>query len=586
MPLEDDHHGGRVIDLAISLAGTLNPPEVIQRLLERALGLVRADRVTLSRLTSKGLRIEATYGSSGELTWVGREYELDLIRAQPLVWQAISDHRPVFGGRLKLTTAAPEFKTALGDVQHTAVMPLVEAGEANGLLVFSRRQDVPFGGEDLPTLQLISSLASLALRNARLFAETETMRRSLELAVEAAKDVGAQSDLATVFASLLRQALQAVNGDQGSLARVEGHEMVIEFATGPVPVGSRWPVAPEVLRAVRDGRSVQMTAAEYGLVEAEEEKLVKRYYRFLIAPLQLPDEPRELLALARYKDVPFSAEEVQSLTQVSALGSLLLRNARLLERARQAERSMSEFLSIAAHELRTPLGVVAGYAELLETSLGPPPAQAIGPLQAISRKAAEALNLVEELLLAARLEEHALTLNQQPFDLSEVAEAAVNRAQPRARVSESQVVLGGRGPDALVLGDSVWAGRILDNLINNAISYSEAPAEVSVRLSVRPGSATARVSDRGLGIPEEEQSWVFNRFARGRASRAPGGSGGGSPESGSGTGLGLYIGRSLARLMGGDLVLEASRPGEGSTFALTLPAHGSRLVLSPARGGR
>jgi signal transduction histidine kinase len=586
MPLEDDHHAGRLIDLAISLAGTLNPPEVIQRLLERALGLVGADRVTLSRLTSKGLRIEATYGSSGELTWVGRAYELDLIRAQPLVWQAISDHRPVFGGRLELTSAAPEFQTALGDVQHTAVMPLVEAGEVNGLLVFSRRQDLPFGGEDLPTLQLISSLASLALRNARLFAETETMRRSLELAVEAAKDVGAQSDLATVFASLLRQALQAVNGDQGSLARVEGHEMVIEFATGPVTVGSRWPVAPEVLRALRDGRSVQMTAAEYGLVEAEEEKLVKRYDRFLIAPLQLPDEPRELLALARYKDVPFSAEEVQSLTQVSALGSLLLRNARLLERARQAERSMSEFLSIAAHELRTPLGVVAGYAELLETSLGPPPAQAIGPLQAISRKAAEALNLVEELLLAARLEEHALTLNQQPFDLSEVAEAAVNRAQPRARVSESQVVLGGRGPDALVLGDSVWAGRILDNLINNAISYSEAPAEVSVRLSVRPGSATARVSDRGLGIPEEEQSWVFNRFARGRASRAPGGSGGGSPESGSGTGLGLYIGRSLARLMGGDLVLEASRPGEGSTFALTLPAHDSRLVLSPARGRR
>jgi signal transduction histidine kinase len=576
-PEAADDQATRLIDLAISLAGTLDPVEVIQRLLERALDLVRADRVTLSSLTSGGLRIEATYGSSGELRWVGREYELDQVRAQPLVWEAIRDRRPIFGGRLDLTTAAPEFQAALDEVRHTAVMPLLEAGDVSGMMVFSRLQDQPFEEDDLPTLRLISSLAGLALRNARLYAETETMRRSLQLAVEAAKEVSAQHDLATVFASLLRQALQAVSGDQGALSRIEGSEMIVEYTTGPVPVGSRWPLDPTVLGAVREGRNIQIPASEYRLVQGEGEEMLKPYGRFLVAPLQLAEEPVEVLTLACYGNSAFSAEEIQSLRQVSALGSLLLRNARLLERARRAERSMSEFLSIAAHELRTPLGVVAGYAELLDGSLGTLPPAALGPVRAISRKVAEALNLVEELLLAARLEENALTPRAHRFNLSDIVEEAVERAQPRATASRGEVALQGRMPEAAVLGDRVWAGRILDNLINNAITYSAVPAAVSLSVSLQPGSATARVTDAGFGIPEEEQGWVFKRFARGTGGKALGGAVAASQETVFGTGLGLYIGRSLARLMGGDLVLEESAPGEGSTFALTLPARDPRL---------
>jgi two-component system sensor histidine kinase SenX3 len=102
----------------------------------------------------------------------------------------------------------------------------------------------------------------------------------------------------------------------------------------------------------------------------------------------------------------------------------------------------------------------------------------------------------------------------------------------------------------------------MDNLVNNALIYSDPPATVAVAVTVRaaPGAVEIRVGDRGPGVPEGDRERIFERFVRGAgAGRA------------AGTGLGLYVSRECARRMGGDLMLERSRPGEGSTFLLRLP---------------
>src|SRR6267143_852881 len=93
---------GELVQIALDVAGSLDPREVIARILERGTHAVQADRATLSSLVDDHVVIEATYGQAGELTWVGQRYSLDYFAGQPLVQKAIETLQPAFGGRLAL----------------------------------------------------------------------------------------------------------------------------------------------------------------------------------------------------------------------------------------------------------------------------------------------------------------------------------------------------------------------------------------------------------------------------------------------------------------------------------------------------
>ena len=112
------------------------------------------------------------------------------------------------------------------------------------------------------------------------------------------------------------------------------------------------------------------------------------------------------------------------------------------------------------------------------------------------------------------------------------------------------------------MADADQLGHVMDNLINNALSYARPPARIAISSAIEAGRAVVRISDNGAGISEELRAGLFEPFRRGRQ---PG------FEEVPGTGLGLYISRELATAHGGSLMLEKSAPGDGSTFALWLP---------------
>jgi signal transduction histidine kinase len=144
--------------------------------------------------------------------------------------------------------------------------------------------------------------------------------------------------------------------------------------------------------------------------------------------------------------------------------------------------------------------------------------------------------------------------------LSEVAAAAVDRAQPRARLRGGDIELNASG-DARARGDPALVARVIGNLLSNAVAYAVDAPRVRVTVSSEAGRAMLRVEDNGPGIPDDEQERIFARFSRG--SRAV---------TVQGTGLGLYLSRECARRMGGELELESSTAQTGSRFLLTLPA--------------
>lgn len=231
--------------------------------------------------------------------------------------------------------------------------------------------------------------------------------------------------------------------------------------------------------------------------------------------------------------------------------------------AQESSRSKSEFLNMAAHELRTPLSVVSGYLALLaEGSLGEPPAGWKMPLDMLNSKTSELNRIVDDLLLASRMDVNSLPDRVSLFDIQLAVRGALVRAEPRVQLLEASLTVDGDDTPVLVQADAEHVGRILDNLINNALTYCVGQPRVTVSVS-NPGQPTIAVSDNGVGIPAEKRELVFERFVRlddALIGPVPG------------TGLGLYISRELARRHGGSLVLDDSVRGKGSRFLLRLPA--------------
>jgi signal transduction histidine kinase len=237
--------------------------------------------------------------------------------------------------------------------------------------------------------------------------------------------------------------------------------------------------------------------------------------------------------------------------------------ARLYAGAKAANEAKSAFLNLAAHELRTPLTVLDGYLSMLdETSLGRAPDSWAMPIHILKAKTAELDRIVDALLQASRAETNVAPIESQVIDLRNVVEDAVARARPRADLMRADVSTKLGREAVLVEADKTELGRVLDNLINNSLSYSVPPARLFIDLATDLQRAVVRVEDTGVGIPEDQREQVFDRFYRGASSafvKVPG------------VGLGLYISRRLVERHGGSLSVESSTPGVGTVFAVALP---------------
>jgi two-component system OmpR family sensor kinase len=223
-----------------------------------------------------------------------------------------------------------------------------------------------------------------------------------------------------------------------------------------------------------------------------------------------------------------------------------------------SERRLRRFVGDASHELRTPLSAVQAYAELFERGARERPEDLARAMAGIERESRRMGDLVDELLLLARLDQ-GRPLERVPVDLAELAREAVDAAQ----ALEPSRPWSLDAPDRLeVFGDPTRLRQVLDNLLGNVRAHTPvgAPARVSLRRAA--GSAVVEVIDGGPGLDAEEAARVFERFYRADPSR--------SRDRG-GSGLGLAIVAAIAEAHGGRAAVE-SRAGSGARFVVSLPA--------------
>ncbi len=242
---------------------------------------------------------------------------------------------------------------------------------------------------------------------------------------------------------------------------------------------------------------------------------------------------------------------------------------------READRLKDEFFALVSHEFRTPLTSVIGYVELVlddEEQLVADEHRHF--LSVVDRNATRLLRLVGDLLFAAQVEAGRLQLEVGDLDLAAVVRDALEAARPVAE--DRGIVLTADIADLPPCrGDHDRLGQVLDNLVSNALKFTDVGGTVGVRVAGEGDTAVIEVTDSGPGIPPEEQHRLFERFFRATTATS---------RAIPGVGLGLTIVRAIVEAHGGNVTLR-SADGEGATFRVELPLTPAEAGEDVTRGG-
>jgi signal transduction histidine kinase len=228
---------------------------------------------------------------------------------------------------------------------------------------------------------------------------------------------------------------------------------------------------------------------------------------------------------------------------------------------REIDRMRDAFVATVSHELRTPLTSISGFLEMMhdeEAALGD---TGRSYLDVIRRSTERLHNLVEDLLLVAQIEARRVELDMELVDLQSVAHGCVEAMRPAADEKGVSIAVVADHPP-MILADRNRIAQVVDNLISNAIKFTESSGSVTVSVGGNDGWATIVVADTGIGVPADEQQQVFSRFFR--ASTA-------TTRAIPGTGLGLSISRALVEQHDGAIAIE-SEEEHGTKITVMLPA--------------
>ena len=284
----------------------------------------------------------------------------------------------------------------------------------------------------------------------------------------------------------------------------------------------------------------------------------------LCVPVLVGGRPAAVLGVSRNHGGPsFTALDREDAAHLATQAGIALANARLYQTAHAANEAKSSFLSTLSHELRTPLSTLDGFVELLALELaGPLTERQRDYVARLRRASGHVLRIVEDLFDLTRIEHGRTRVALAPFDARDTLREAVELLRPRA--DRAGLALRVDVPDVPVpaYADANRVRQILVNLLANAVKFT-VQGEIVATIAQAGGRMRVHVRDTGPGIPHGHQERVFEPFHQL-------GTKGGAGDDGAGAGLGLAVSRSLARLMGGDLLL-ASAPGAGCTFTLDLP---------------
>lgn len=317
----------------------------------------------------------------------------------------------------------------------------------------------------------------------------------------------------------------------------------------------------------------------------------------LVLPLMVKGELTGMLFLGdKLAGDPFSTEDLELLTILAPQAATALENARLYQQAaefgrtlerevarateelqianeqlKDTDKAKSEFLSIASHQLYTPLTAIRGYLSMIaEGDFGNVPEKLRNSLNIVTESSERLIELIKNLLDVSRIESGRLELSLESVDLTQMAKELVAELTPNAEKKKLNLTF--QEPPrklASVVADAQRLRQVLLNTLDNAIKYTN-QGSVEVRVQEHGDDVVYSVKDTGRGMSKDALARLFAKFTR---------MGARDGQRADGLGLGLYVARQMIREIHGDIWAESEGEGKGSTFTVRLPAEGSPQAL-------
>ena len=394
----------------------------------------------------------------------------------------------------------------------------------------------------------------------------------LDAANRCARALSSSLDLDEAFGAFIRELRGLVPFERTAIVLVDGDSATTMATAGRgasdvFPPGSSGPIAGSVLeRVLTDGSLLVRGHLTDRVYPADEKLLALGLGSELVTPLLVGARPIGMLSLSRERADAFSDDEIELVALLGRLVATAVQNIRAYEAERRRVEELgrlsqlrADFVSLVSHELRSPMAAVIGAARTLEDRWRMlTAAQRESFLALIGDETSRLAELVGDVLDTSRIEAGTFSYRFEEVDLGRVVDEAVEAAALAQQ--DVPVVASVRGALPAIRGDRARIRQVLGNLIENAVKYSPEGGEVRVSAAAANGAVRIAVQDAGPGIPRDQQARIFEKFGR---VDVPGAS---KP----GTGLGLFIARSIAEAHGG--ALEVTSGGDpGSTFTLTLP---------------
>jgi signal transduction histidine kinase len=432
---------------------------------------------------------------------------------------------------------------------------------------------------ELRALEMVGRHAAMAIIRARFLhwtAEAGHFRAAVSaLAVE----LNAATSRTQALQTLCTRGCELFGVHTAAILIGTGDRLVAAAARGELATPA------DLVLSLDDVRSPAVRAFLSGEVVLENDRqrsddapALERLRSLLAIPLIESEGPVGVLVLGALRPRLFRPNVVQEAPLLGALAAAVLRNVELMgqlhdsnQRLHRLSALKDQFLANVSHDLRTPLNVIIGFAQLaLENTFGTPPPELREILDRMLASACQQLTLVQDLLDVSRLELNGLSVKLAPMSIAQLFADMEFLVTSLVRHKPVRVVVDAPGDDIWVHADGDRTRQILTNLLANAAKFTD-EGTICLRAVVGGDAVRVDVVDSGIGIPTDQFEAIFEPFRQVEGNRAV-----------LGTGLGLAIAHRLAQLMHGTLNVTSSL-GHGSTFSLTLPiAHATERPLRHA----
>jgi signal transduction histidine kinase len=555
-----------LLDVARDISGSLDWEDILERCQERIATLLPCERIATFYYDRdrRAFRVIAHRGIPDELR--AQAEALEFRTGEPIVEQLAAGKAVVVNDVRNQGSLDPKLLARFG-IQTLVGAPLMVRGRVVGVMTAARVTAAnPFTGTQVRWLQGVCHHLAVARESVELYhAQLEETRAAEGLARLAGEMISSLST-PVILDRLCRHATELLDCDCSHTFLLLSEKNAYAAVSG---FGDSSEEA-EALRVIE----VPSSIIEEPLARLQHDAVAVVAGTPLNAAVG-SDHGELCIALRRGEKIVgiqtagyrsrrrhFNRWQLQTARRIGEIASMALENARLFEELGRANRLKSDFLATVSHEFRTPLNVILGYCDLLlEGAFGGMAAEQVDNLDRIRSNARQLLDLITATLDVTRLDGGKSPLQLRPVQVWELVEE-IDEDTRDVRERKPDVHMSWNVPTNLpvLVTDHAKVKVILKNLIGNAVKFTP-QGSVTVGVQQVDGGLEFAVADTGIGVPRDVQQAIFEPFQQAN---------GAIVDSYGGVGLGLYIVRRLAELLGGRVSLE-SEEGQGSTFRVWLP---------------